>query len=382
MARRRNGEGSISRRKDGRWQASVTLADGTRRQAIGRDYETVARKLNQLLHERDSGVLIPRSDLTVGEYLDQWLEDIAKPKLRPSSYETCRGDVRRAKPLIGTIRLEDLKPATLQAAYGRLQKSGLSPRSVQRVHTTLHRAFKQAVQFELLIRNPAEIARPPRAPRIEMRTLAADEVRRLFESSRDHRLHALWVLLATSGMRIGEALGLMWSDVDLDVGRVQVRRALQRQAGVGFAFTEPKTNRSRRSIFVPLGTVAALHEHRRRQQDEKEIAGPLWEGEHDLVFLTAKGRPIEQGHVHWTLTKTLERAGLPRIRVHDLRHTAASILLERGVHPKIVQEMLGHSTITLTLDTYSHVIPSLQATASSQLQTLFAITSGREEHQI
>lgn len=367
MGRRRNGEGSIFRRKDGRWIASLTDDVGRRRQVTADTPERARQKLTELLSQRDRGLLMPSSDLTVGEYLNRWLVDLAKPRLRPSSFATYQNDVRRIEPLIGRIKLAELKPATLQAAYGRLEASGLSPRSVGRVHTTVHRALRQAVQFEMVGRNVAEIARPPRVHRKEMRTLTSDEVRRLFEATANDRLHALWVVLATSGMRIGEALALDWSDVDLASGRIRIRRSLQRLPGQGFTFVEPKTNRGRRNVMVPSGTVAALRRHRTKL--EVELGRRL--SNQDLVFPSAKDRPLEQGFIYWSLQRALEAAGLPRVRVHDLRHTAASILLEHGVHPKIVQEMLGHSTIALTLDTYSHAIPSLQDQTARKMEALF-----------
>lgn len=204
-----------------------------------------------------------------------------------------------------------------------------------------------------------------------MKTLNEEQVRTLFEASSQDRLHALWVLLVTTGLRLGEAIGLQWQDLDLEQGKLVVRRSLQRQRQAGLVFVEPKTRASRRTVHLPSGTAAALRAHRARQTAEKLLASSAWQ-DRDLVFCRWDGGPIEPSCVVQRFHRLLKRARLPDIRVHDLRHTAATLHLQKGTHPKIVQEMLGHSTIALTLDTYSHVAPGLHATAARQLDSLFA----------
>lgn len=203
-----------------------------------------------------------------------------------------------------------------------------------------------------------------------MHTLTEEEVGRLFQASRDHRQHALWVLLATTGLRLGEALGLLWSDIDFAGGRLVVNRALQRQPGVGYVFVEPKTARSRRTVYLAPGALTALTEHRRRQVQDQLAAGPEWSNG-GLVFASPVGRPIDGTSAAKWFCRVLVDAAVPRIRIHDLRHTAATHLLRRGVHPKVVQELLGHSIISLTLDTYSHVAPALHAEVATHMQALF-----------
>jgi integrase len=224
-----------------------------------------------------------------------------------------------------------------------------------------------------MLRNPTEAVTVPRPTRREMHTLSEEEVGRLFEASRGHRLHALWVLLATTGLRLGEAQGLLWSDIDFGSGRLVVNRALQRQTGRGYVFVEPKTARSRRTVYLAPGALSALSEHRRRQVAEKLSAGPEW-NDTGLVFTTALGRPADGTWVTKWFHRALAEARIPRVRIHDLRHTAATHLLRRGVHPKVVQELLGHSTISLTLDTYSHVAPALHAEVAQDMQTMFTGT--------
>lgn len=246
----------------------------------------------------------------------------------------------------------------------------------------LHRALRQAVQWGLIPRNPVDGVSRPRPLRHEIRTLSTSEVKRLFETTKGDRMHALWVVLATTGLRLGEALGLQWNDIDDAGGKVIIRRALQRQRGVGFVLVEPKTERSRRTVYLAPGTVSTLKEHRRVQSQERLSAGQAWDTTHDLVFATRAGRPIEGGQVSWAFHKALNHAELPKIRIHDLRHTAATQLLERGVHPKVVQEMLGHSTITLTLDTYSHVVPGLHAQVAQHMQQLFSKQEEERENSV
>jgi integrase len=204
-----------------------------------------------------------------------------------------------------------------------------------------------------------------------MQTLDEAQVRQLFTATAGDDLHALWVVLATTGLRLGEALGLKWSDIDFAESRLVVRRALQRQRENGLVFVEPKTAKSRRTVYFPTGTGEALKDHRKRQLEARLKAGDAWT-DLDLLFCRADGSLLEPGNVTHHFQATLKKAGLKKIRLHDLRHTAASLHLARGENPKVVQEMLGHSTIAVTMDIYSHVTPALHAAAASKMQVLFA----------
>jgi integrase len=306
---------------------------------------------------------------TVSKYLDFWLRSI-KGSIRPRTYESYDLNVRRLTPSIGSFRLSALKPAPIEAAYAGLRAGGLSNRSIRQAHIVLHGAMKKAVQWELIGRNPCDAVSAPRADRQEMKTFDETQVKRLFEASKDDRLHALWVVLVTSGVRLGEAIGLQWQDLDLSRGSITINRSLQRQREAGVVLVEPKTKASRRKVFLAASTMAALDEHRNRQLLERVAAATVWQGG-GLIFCRPDGRPLEGSNLSSEFHKLLERAELPRLRIHDLRHTAATLLLAKGVHAKVVQEMLGHTTITITLDTYSHVAQGMHEEAARTMDSLF-----------
>ena len=211
---------------------------------------------------------------------------------------------------------------------------------------------------------------------MEMRALSPDQAQSFLEAARGDKLEALYLLALTTGMRQGELLALQWKDINWNNGTLQVRRKISRITNQGFVFSEPKTAKSRRSITLTQMAVETLKQHRLHQNEQRLAAGPIWE-EYDLVFCNALGRPIEVGNmIRRSFRPLLQKAGLPIIRFHDLRHSCASLLLSMGVHPKVVQELLGHSQISVTLDTYSHVLPSLQGEAISRLER-FSTTRNR-----
>jgi integrase len=371
MTRRANGEGSIYQRKsDGRWAGSISLGRTRRKHFLGKTRGEVAAKLAEALTDQHKGIPIVTSNQSVSQYLDGWLKSV-KSSVRPRTYESYDLNVRRLTPLIGKRRLNQLSPAIVERVYSDLAEAGLSNRSIVQAHTVLHNALKKALQWGLIGRNPTEAADVPRPARNEMQTLSEVEVKKLFASTASDDLHALWVLLATTGLRLGEALGLKWSDIDFGEQRLVVRRALQRQRENGLAFVEPKTARSRRTVYFAAGTGEALRKHRAPQLEAKLQAGDSW-ADNDLVFCRADGRPLEPGNVTHQFQAALKAAEIKTVRLHDLRHTAASLHLARGENPKVVQEMLGHSTIAVTMDIYSHVTPGLHAAAASKMQVLFA----------
>jgi integrase len=374
MGNRGRGEGTIYHRQDGRWSATLRLEYGHRKTVYGRTRTEVQAKLRELQRDREQGVIVAAPSITVANYLARWLEEAARLKVRPKTFLSYGLNVRRLNPLIGRIRLAQLTPQAIQGAYARLTAQGLAPRSVRQAHVVLHSALRQAMRWGMVGRNAADGVIVPRPEPSEMATLTSQQLQTFFESTRGQGLHAVWVLLATTGLREGEALGLRWSDVDLEKGTLVVRRALQRHGRAGLVLVDPKTARSRRTIHISRIAAEALADHRARQREMRLLAGSAWRSDFgDLVFCARTGGPVESSWLNVVFKRELARAGLPRVRIHDLRHTAATLLLTRGVHPKVVQDMLGHSTVTLTLDTYSHVTPALHKEAADHMDALLGV---------
>src|ERR1700674_338361 len=371
MGKRGRGEGTIYHRPDGRWSATLRLEYGRRKTLYGRTRAEVQIKLRQLQRDREQGVIVGAPSVSVANYLARWLDEAARLKVRPKTFISYSLNVRRLNPLIGRLRLAQLTPQTVQGAYARLTAQGLAPRSVRQAHVVLQSALRQAMTWGMVGRNAADGVIVPRPEPSEMATLTSEQLHHLFESTQGQALHAVWVLLATTGLREGEALGLRWSDVDMEKATLVVRRALQRHGTAGLVMVEPKTAGSRRTIHLSRIAVQALVEHRARQREMRLVAGAAWRTDFgDLVFCARTGMPMASSWLNKVFKRELAKAGLPRIRIHDLRHTAATLLLIRGVHPKVVQDMLGHSTVTLTLDTYSHVTPALHKEAADHMDAL------------
>lgn len=231
--------------------------------------------------------------------------------------------------------------------------------------------MRQAVKLGLIARDPTDAVTPPRRGRHELSVLSAEQAGQLFEITEGEPMHALWVTLASTGLRIGEALALRWSDVNLEDRTLTVQRAAQRQPGKGVVFIQPKTAAGRRTVNLTHTAADALRTHRTRQLELRLQLGSEWQ-DNDLVFCAELGTPLDGSNVYHRLQRDLDRAGLPRMRLHDLRHTAATLMLVEGVNPKVVQEMLGHANVTLTLATYSHVLPTLQRDATDRLDSAFS----------
>jgi len=367
--RRANNEGSIYKRRDGRWAASISLDHGKRKYLYGKTRQEVGRKLTVTLKARQDGLPIPGERQTVGQYLEKWLES-ARPSLRPRTWLRYEQLVRlHAVPHIGKVALARLSPDHLQRLYANRLEAGQSPASVVQLHAVLRRALNQATRWGLVARNVARLVTPPRIKRQEMATLSPEQARAFLGAARGDRLEALYVLALSTGMRQGELLALRWRDVDLEAGRLQVKATLQRTPE-GFVFAEPKTARSRRQIALAGTAVEALRRHRVNQAEERLKLGAAWEND-DLVFTNEAGQPLDGTRVSsGSFRRLLEEAGLPRIRFHDLRHTAATLMLGRGVHPKVASEMLGHAQVSITLDLYSHVSPTMQTEAAAALDAI------------
>jgi integrase len=367
MGRRGNGEGGISRRKDGLYMARYTIetATGTKRETIyAKTRREAAERLSEALANRDKGLVFDAGNMTVGEYVTRWLEDSAKGDLAARTYHNYRLQLRQhIIPSIGRVKLSKLSPANVQALYAAKLRDGLKPSSVRYIHAVLHRALEQAVKWNLIPRNPARAADPPKIREDEITPLNSEQARRFLDAAAREKFEALYVLSLTAGLRMGEALGLRWTDIDLDAQTLRVNRQLQRMRRDGvksgtLEFSEPK-NASRRTIDLSQRALEALSNHRKQQVVEQLKAGSNWQ-DNGLVFATGKGTALDaQNVVNRGFKPLLRRTDLPDIRWHDLRHTCFTLLLSRGVHPKYVQMLAGHASIQLTLDRYSHWMPSM-----------------------
>lgn len=369
MAKRGNNEGSITKRPDGRWEARIMLEGGRRKSFYAKTRQAAAQKLAAALRDRDRGLPIVGEQQTVAQYLAGWLET-ARTTVRPRTWKRYAEYVNlHIVPALGTIRLSKLTPQQVQLFYAKKLAEGLSPTTVAHAHAVLHHALDAATRLGVVQRNVAALVDPPRVVRHEMATLTPEQARAFLEEAKGDRFEALYVFALTTGMRQGELLALRWREVDLDRGTLQVRGTLQRTS-VGLEVAEPKTARSRRRVALTVTAVEALKRHRLQQLQERIALGEVWD-DHDLVFPNSIGRPMEATNLlRNSFFPLLRRAGLPRIRFHDLRHTAATLLLSRGVHPKVVAELLGHATISVTLDTYSHVLPDMQREATAAMDAV------------
>jgi integrase len=375
MTRRGANEGTIRERKDGRWEARVivTGADGrrSRRSLLGRSRAEVRDKLQAALRTEAAGLPPPAERLTVGAFLEAWLRDAARPTVRSNTYRSYAGIVRvHLVPGLGRQPLARLTPQQVQAFLNAKSAERLAPRSVAYIRAVLRQALGQAERWGMVGRNVARLAEPPRVPRREVRPLSPDQARQLLEAIRGDRLEALYVVALGVGLRQGEILGLAWTDVDFAAATISVRHALQRVGG-RLDLVEPKSATSHRVVALPVIAVDALRAHRNRQREDRLLAGSRWrEDPRGFVFTTTVGTPLDGIAVTRRFQALLAAVGLPRQRFHDLRHACASLLLAQGVAPRVVMETLGHSQISLTLNTYSHVIPALGRAAAEQMDVV------------
>lgn len=367
--KRGHNEGSIRKRADGRWEARLILEDGTRRSLYGRTRQEVARHLSEALRDKEQGISALGDRQTLEQFLTSWTE-LTKHTIKPRTWRRYGEFVRlHIVPVLGKVPLTKLSAQQVQALYTRKLDEGLAPATVRQLHAILHRALRTALRLGLTQRNVADMVDPPRIGHKEMAILSPEQVHALLAAAVGDRLESLYVLAIGTGMRLGELLALKWRDVDLEGASVQVRATLQRTPE-GYTFAEPKTVGSRRRVALPISVASSLRRHRARQLEERLRLGEAWT-DLDLLFPDEAGGPLDGISVlRYEFHPLLRRAGLPRVRFHDLRHTAATLLLSRGINPKVVSEMLGHSTISITLGLYGHVTPHMQQGAADAMDAL------------
>jgi integrase len=368
---RGRGEGSIYLRKDGRWVASIVLEDHSRKYYYGQTRKEVQEKLKNAQYEYEQGILATGPQQTVKQYLEYWLEDVHKAKVRHGTYDAYRTILNlHLIPELGNIKLQKLTTQLVQSFYAKKQKQGYSASRVRAIHAVLHRSLEHAMRIKLVGSNVCDGVELPRSEQHEIQPLTPEQARLLLKKVQEHDLEALLTLALTTGMRKGEILALRWQDVDLQQGTLQIRRTLSYMAHFGFKEGEPKTAKSKRKIALPQFVIETLKRHYTIQLEARLWAGEVWQ-EHDLVFPNKRGGFIVPMTLANHFTRLLGEIGLPHIRFHDLRHSAATLLLSMGVPAKVVQEILGHSSSSTTMDRYSHVLPSMQQEAMEKMDDLF-----------
>ena len=372
MSRRGGGEGAVYRRADGSWAAAVELPreGGRRRRKVlyGKTRAELLAKLRDVQARRARGLPILDAKRTTGEFLDYWVNEILPGTVSAGTQQGYGYIVERdLKPYLGHVVLSELGPAHVHAALRSLEARGLGPRTIQYARAVLRRALRHALRWDLVTRNAADLVDAPRLVRRETDHLSADEVRRLVAAAADDRLGALYVLAVTTGLRRGEALALLWRDVDLEAELVHVKASVKRITGRGMVRDEPKTPSSRRTVPLPPLTVDFLRRHRRVQREEQLAAGVGW-SEDGYVFATPLGTCLDGSNTTQRWHAFCASAGLGRRRFHALRHTAATLLLTEGVPLAVISKTLGHSGLAITADIYAAVVPQLQRDAADAMQ--------------
>ena len=369
--------GTIQKKGDNIWLVRMYLgrdADGKTKhfnKTIHGAKKDAQKFLTAKLRDRDMGRFVEPSSLSIKQFLEGWLKDIARPRVKEATFDGYKGIVDYYLiPAIGSERLCDLRPEMIQRFYGNLQRQGLSSRTVRYAHSILSSALNHAEMQGMIYFNPCKKCQLPKKLQTEMKYFTPDEVRQFLAFAKDSKLFALFVLAIETGMRPGEYLGLKWKDIDFENMTLSVRRTAKARKGGGFYFSTPKTGKSNRPITLSSTLIEALRNHRSEILTAKMAIRDIYR-DNDLVFPNEIGDPLLIGNVRRRYFQPiLVQAKLPKIRLYDLRHTSATLLLSEGEHPKVVSERLGHASTNLTLDTYSHVIPGMQKQATAKIAHL------------
>jgi integrase len=367
----------LERDHTGKRQQKTFTVRGTKKQAEA--------ELSRKLAEIESGGFVDPGNIKLSEYLERWLKHV-ETKTSAKTHERYSEIVQLAiSPALGAIKLAKLSPMQIQAFYGEALSSGhvkrdagLSARTVLHYHRILFQSLKQAVRWRLLSYNPAEAVEPPVPTHKEMTALDETQTATLIENAKTHTLYVPILLAVTTGMRRGEVLALRWCDVDLDRATLSVTQTLEKTREGGLRFKQPKTKKGRRSISLPSMTVEILRMHRAKQAELLLSLGMGW-NEQGLVCMKMAGEPINPNTLTSGFANLVKGIDIPKVRFHDLRHTHATQLLKEGIHPKVAQERLGHATIAVTLDLYSHVMPGMQEDAALRVDTALRAALGKRD---
>ena len=367
---RGNGTGTVYPRKNKQgkiigYRGSYFAPDGKRRYVSAKRKSDAERALRQAMTDAERGLVFEAGTVTIEEYLNRWLADSVKDTVRRSTFVQYKSVVKcHLIPAFGRLKLKALTSAHVRGLYREKLNSGLAPRTVQYIHTTLHKALKQAVMDGLIPRNVTDAVKAPQAHKKEVKPLTPTEVKALLCAASGDRLEALYIVAIHTGLRRSELLGLKWTDVDLDTKTLSVQRSLDKDG----SFNPPKRNKSQRTVKLTGQAVEAFKGHRARQNEEQLRLGSLWE-DYGLVFPNQVGKPMNADNLyHRGFRPLLKRAGLSGFTFHSLRHTCATLLVSKNVNPKIIQEMLGHATISQTMDTYSHIMPGMSDVAAEAIE--------------
>jgi len=373
--RRGNGEGTVDHMKDGRWQARITLPDGRRKAFYGKTRKEAVDKMTAAISARDRGLPIVGERVTVRQFLDRWVEDVARPAVRPSTFTSYKMHVSSHwNKALGNVALAKLTPGMIQQVLTKWQAAGVSAATIQRRRATLRCALGQAEDWGLIPRNPAKLVNPPRVEHKPVVPLTPDQARVMLDAIKGDRQETLYYVALALGLRQGEVLGLTWSDIDFAAATLSVRHALQRIDGK-LQHVEPKSRKSRRTIPLPPVIITRLREHRAAQNRERLAAGDRWKGnELGLVFTTTIGTPVHGPVVTKRFQDMLKRAGLPRQKFHNLRHSCASFLLAEGLDLRHVADILGHEDPSLTLRVYAHTMPARARASADAMEKLLGGT--------
>lgn len=375
IKKRGPGEGSIYERKDGRWAATISLGfvNGKRQRKTiyGATHKEVKDEMARLQVDIQRGLTFNSEKQTVAQFLQSWLETV-EPNLRPKTYISYEATIRlHITPYVGNIKLSKLSPQNLQQMMGASIKAGATGSSVSLARSVLRIALGQALKWGLVVRNVATLVNPPKYGKREIQFLTPDQAKLFLDAchKEEDRLAVLYTVSLALGLRVGEVTGLRWEDVDLTAGTVKITASLQRikdKDTSALKRVETKTKTSKRILSIPTELLNDLKDHKKKQLQDKLFAGPKWV-ETGLVFTTFRGTAIEPGSVPKRFNRAIEKAGLPKMRFHDLRHSCTSLLLAAGVDPRTIMEVLGHSTLKMTMEVYAHVLPSLKENAAQQM---------------
>ena len=339
------------------------------------------QKLRELLSTLDKGVPLDNSKATLGEFLEQWLHSYAETNTSPRTVQGYRGVIHLyLTPYLGCIPLVKLNPQHVQGLYSDMLGRGLSPRTVLHAHRILREALGHAVKWGLIVRNVCEAVDPPKPRRKEMAALDSASVQKFLDAASGSTYGPVFFLALYTGMRRSELVGLKWSAVDLHRRTISVTETLQRILGKGLLALQPKTARSRRLVSLPPIAVALLRGLRAKHLEHRQTIG-MGSQETEYVFSRPDGSPMDPDAVTHAFARIIKQADLPKLRFHDLRHTHATLMMKQGVNPKVVSERLGHASVVITLDTYSHVLPGLQEAAALKFEEGLRQGAGVEEEE-